>query len=306
MAGLTSQPVSALWDEVMTHLPFPVRPVAVRCTPLVVSLGLLLAGAPACAATVRPGPRAGQAGGGPTTHPGKDAPHNWAVAECMGMVEEDPSGARDYAQDWLKHGGDREARHCHALALLELGSEQEAAQELDDLVRKAPPSGPESSASLRAVMAEEAAEAWLSAGNPPGALSIVAYGLSICPGDTTLRLARARALLEQGDAAAVVTDLTPLVARGADAPPEASVLLASAERRLGQLDKATQHIALALQQMPENAAALLERGIIRGQKGDATGAQADWQHVLDVAPDSHEADLARQDLAVLAADPDSP
>ncbi|GFE92955.1 MULTISPECIES: hypothetical protein [Acetobacter] len=279
----------------MTHLSLSLRPAPVRCTPFVatVGLGLLLAGGPARAAT-------------PAAHGAKDARQTWALAECMSMVEEDPFGARDYAQDWLKHGGDREARHCHALALLELGDELDAAQELDDLVRKAPASGPESSASLRAVMAEEAAEAWLSAGNIPGALNIVDFGLSVRPGDVSLRLAKARALLEQGNAGAVVADLTSLVARGAEAPPEAFVLLASAERRLGQLDKATQHITLALQRMPENAAALLERGIIREQVGDATGAQADWQHVLDVAPDSHEADRARQDLAVLAADPDSP
>ncbi|WP_256940057.1 tetratricopeptide repeat protein [Acetobacter malorum] len=293
----------------MTHLSFSPRPVPARCAPFAATLGvgLLLAGAPACAATIRPHPPVAQAGTGTTaSHGGKEAPQTWTLADCMAMVEEDPFGARDYAQDWMKHGGDREARHCHALALLELGDELDAAQELDDLVRKAPPSGPESSASLRAVMAEEAAEAWLSAGNPPGALTIVDYGLSIRPGDTNLRLAKARALLEQGNTGAVVTDLTALVARGGDAPTEAFVLLASAERRLGQLDKATQHITLALQRMPDDAAALLERGIIREQVGDATGAKTDWQQVLDLSPDSHEADLARQDLAVLAADPDSP
>nr|WP_298798273.1 tetratricopeptide repeat protein [uncultured Acetobacter sp.] len=286
--------------DVMTHLSF---------SPFVVTLGLslLLASASASAATIRPHAPAGQAGPAVAVGNGdKNTRQTWSSADCMAMVEEDPFGARDYAQDWMKHGGDREARHCRALSLLELGDEQDAAQELDDLVRNAPPSGPESSASLRAVMAEEAAEAWLSAGNPSGALNIVGYGLSIRPGDTNLQLAKARALLDQGNAGAVVPDLTSLVARGAEAPPEAFVLLASAERRLGQLDKATQHITQAIQREPENAAALLERGIIREQVGDATGAQADWQHVLDLSPDSHEADLARQDLAVLAADPDSP
>ncbi|AQT05474.1 hypothetical protein [Acetobacter persici] len=94
----------------MTHLSLSLRPAPVRCTPFVatVGLGLLLAGGPARAAT-------------PAAHGAKDARQTWALAECMSMVEEDPFGARDYAQDWLKHGGDREARHCHALALLELG-----------------------------------------------------------------------------------------------------------------------------------------------------------------------------------------
>ncbi|MCX2561068.1 tetratricopeptide repeat protein [Acetobacter farinalis] len=312
MSGLTIWPDIRPMGDVMTHVSFSVWSAPGRYPALAVPLGLglslLLAEVPAArAAIVQPHALVGQGGtGAPVAGSRKGAVKTWSSSDCMAMVETDPFGARDYAQDWGKHGGDREARHCHALALLELGDEQTAAQELDDLVRKAPPSGPESSASLRAVIAEEAAEAWLSAGNPQNALSIVEYGLSVRPGDTNLRLVRARALLEQGNAGAVIPDLTALVARASEAPPGAFVLLASAERRLGQLDKATQHITQAVQHMPDNPPALLERGIIREQLGDAAGAQADWQRVLELSPDSHEADLARQDLAVLAADPDSP
>ncbi|MCG4252393.1 tetratricopeptide repeat protein [Acetobacter senegalensis] len=221
------------------------------------------------------------------------------------MVGEDPFGARDYAQDWLHHGGDRSARHCHALALIELGDEQTAAQELDDLVTKEPFSGPDSSASVRAIMAVEAVDAWLAAGMPQNAVRVADYALAIRPGDEALSVAKARALLELNNPQAVVAELGALVAHTPIAGAEAYVLLASAERRCGQLDKAQEHVARALARAPENPAALLEEGIIREQVGDAVGARTDWQRVLDLAPDGHEADLARQDLAVLAADPDA-
>lgn len=292
---------------VMSDLSFSARGPAL-CVPF--GIGLLLASQPAKAAAV-----VGAASSAHTVQasvhsaastPGKAEKGTWSSTACLAMMGEDPFGARDYALDWLRHDGGRPARHCHALALIELGDEQTAAQELDDLSRKEPFTGPDSSASVRAVMATEAAEAWLSANQPANALSIIAYGLSIRPGDETLILAKARALLAQNDMKTVVSELTALVARNPTVSPAAYVMLATAERRLGALDKARAHIEEALSRTPDDAAALLERGIIREQTGDATGARVDWQHVLDLAPDGHEADLARQDLAVLAADPDSP
>ncbi|KGB20925.1 TPR repeat containing domain [Acetobacter tropicalis] len=300
---------------VMSDLSFSVRGSAL-CVPL--GLGLLLLAQPARALPqadktlstlhVHEQPRAaspGQAGDHSATPGAGHAAAAWTADACLAMVGEDPFGARDYAQDWLHHGGDRAARHCHALALIELGDEQTAAQELDDLVTKEPFSGPDSSASVRAIMAVEAVDAWLAAGMPQNAVRVADYALAIRPGDEALSVAKARALLELNNPQAVVAELGALVAHTPTAGAEAYVLLASAERRCGQLDKAREHVARALARAPENPAALLEEGIIREQVGDAVGARTDWQRVLDLAPDGHEADLARQDLAVLAADPDA-
>lgn len=65
----------------------------------------------------------------------------WSVTTCMAMIGDDPYGARDYALDWLHHGGGRDARHCHALALLEAGDEDESARELDELAHQTAPKG---------------------------------------------------------------------------------------------------------------------------------------------------------------------
>lgn len=65
-------------------------------------------------------------------------------------------------------------------------------------------------------------------------------------------------------------------------------------------------INAALKDMPDNGAALLERGILYQRQGLMEAARADWQDVVAVAPDSDEADLARQDLSLLETDPEAP
>ena len=54
---------------------------------------------------------------------------------------------------------------------------------------------------------------------------------------------------------------------------------------------------------PDNAEALLERGVLRQRAEDVEGARGDWERVIAVAPDSQTADLATQDLALLDAGP---
>ncbi|MFS8366983.1 hypothetical protein ACJRO0_05755 [Acetobacter oryzifermentans] len=268
-----------------------------RHLPCVVAGTALLVSAPVTAATAR---------GHAADTSGPVSGQKWSVEACMAMVGDDPFGARDYALDWERHGnGGQEAKHCHALALLEAGDEESAAAELDELAHQPIEHAERAPSSFRAGLEEDAADAWLSAGQPEKALRSVDYGLAF-EDDTRLHLLRARALLAQDQADVVVKELSALVAKKPDIGAEGYVLLASAERRVGQLDAAAMHVAHALEIEPENPAALLERGIVRERKGDATGAQADWQRVLDLAPDSHEADLARQDLAVMAADPDTP
>jgi regulator of sirC expression with transglutaminase-like and TPR domain len=82
-------------------------------------------------------------------------------------------------------------------------------------------------------------------------------------------------------------------------------LKAMAEVQVNNLAAADQDINVTLRDEPDDPAALLERGIIRQRMNDMKGARSDWEQVVDLAPDSHEADLARQDLDLLASDPDA-
>jgi regulator of sirC expression with transglutaminase-like and TPR domain len=57
------------------------------------------------------------------------------------------------------------------------------------------------------------------------------------------------------------------------------------------VDAAREAIARALALTPDNAEALLERGILRQLRGDEAGARADWQRAMELAPESVAADL---------------
>ena len=62
-------------------------------------------------------------------------------------------------------------------------------------------------------------------------------------------------------------------------------------------------MARALGLDPDLPEGLLERGILRQRHGDADGARADWERVIELDPDGATADLAEQNLALLDAGP---
>ncbi|MBB2202939.1 tetratricopeptide repeat protein [Gluconacetobacter tumulisoli] len=221
------------------------------------------------------------------------------LTACLARLPDDPDGARDYAAAWAGRGGGAEAARCGALALVALGDPGDAAIVLDGLAHA--PGDP----AARADIADEAARAWQADGDPARAFDSAGYGLGLRPGDPGLRIVRARAAVESGHAPQAIADLSPLP----DTPDiltEALVVRASAYRRLGRIDLARADIDAAMRRAPQDVAALLERGIVRQRQGDMPGARSDWEQVMDLAPDSRQADMARQDLAVLEADPDAP
>lgn len=230
----------------------------------------------------------------------------WSVAACMKMVGEDPSGALDYAQDAVHAGAGWQARHCRALAQLETGDEATAATDLEALAKLPTGHADGPSSADQAQLAREAADAWLALGQAARAQACAEYGLARQKQDQGLVIVLVRALLDQNQTGAARDVLTGFLAVVPQASSQTYVLLATAERRMGQIGPALGHVSRALALDPLNPEALLERGIISEQQGHAASARQDWQQVLELAPDSHEADLARQDLAVMAADPDSP
>ncbi|POF63673.1 tetratricopeptide repeat protein [Novacetimonas maltaceti] len=299
-------------------------------------------GADTASATGTPhAPRAGAAPARVTGRPqavggGPAARQDFSFATCQSHLSDDPDGTRDYAEDWQEHGGGAEAEYCGALAEMALGDVGDAADTLDRLSHithwphgeaappaKAPSSAPSQAAGTpgggreeerhdtpeslhrRAHVAEEAARAWQADDSPRQALDSATYGLSLDPHDMTLRVIHARISVDMGMAQQAVSDLTPLP-DDATLRVDALVTRAAANRELGQIDLAATDIAAALQQAPHNVAAELESGILHERQGKMEDARADWQQVIALAPDSHEADLARQDLSLLEADPAAP
>ncbi|MBO6038001.1 MAG: hypothetical protein J6P29_05555 [Acetobacter sp.] len=243
----------------------------------------------------------------------KQEKQTWSIKTCMAMVWDDPFGALGYAQQWQQQDHSWRARYCQALALLYTGHEETAAKMLDYLAQ----TGGDDKL-FRVKAAAEAAKAWLALGQIGKAQKSAIYGLSFMPMDQTLLILQARTLFLQGKTSQVIETLAPLVKNDkkdqrkdiknpyGTISAEVFVLLASAERKMGQLDAALTHIQQALNKAPQDPVALLERGIIRERLGDMVGAKQDWQQVVAISPNSHEADMAQQDLDVMAADPESP
>jgi len=216
---------------------------------------------------------------------------------CLDMLPDDPSGADALAATLAAAGEAEAARHCHALAQVELGNSAAGAALLDQLAASST-----AAASSRAVVFGQADRAWTMAGDTAQAYASASRGLALSPEDPELLIGHALAGMALQRCAEADTDLThalELDPRRADA----LTLRATARRCLGRLDEAQGDIDHALTLDDDDADALLERGIIRQRRGNLEGARQDWEHAAELAPDTPTADLAEQNLALLEAGP---
>jgi tetratricopeptide (TPR) repeat protein len=211
---------------------------------------------------------------------------------CLTRAQDDPAGAFADATAWSRRAGGAAADHCAAVALVGLHRFGEAAGRLDALARSPFAADP----ARRAVLFDQAGNAWLLAGRPDSAIASFSAGLAADASDLDLLADRARALAAQRNWAKADSDLS--VALLVD-PGRADlyVLRGSARHALGRKSDARADFDRALRLQPSNADALLERGNVKFESGDAAGARADWQQAVSVAPGSAAADSARQRLA---------
>lgn len=204
-------------------------------------------------------------------------------------------------------GNERAIGHCRAVAEVMTGDALAGAEQLDQLAHEAArheAGADDDSTEERANVAADAARAWFAAAMPGKAADAAGYGLTLTPESIALRLLKDRALLQLDQPQTVIRDLTPL----ADNPllaAETHRLKAMAEVQTDAIAQAQTDIEQSLALEPDDTTSLLERGIIRQRLNNPEGARADWEKVISLEPDSHEADLARQDLTVLASDPDA-
>jgi tetratricopeptide (TPR) repeat protein len=216
---------------------------------------------------------------------------------CLAMLYNDPEGASTFADTWASSGGGDGATHCQALAQIELGNAETGAESLENLAAttKAPDLA-------RASVYGEAVQAWMMADKPDRAFYAATLALALSPNDADLLIDRAVAEGNMEHYREAIDDLDHALAIDPHRA-EAFVLRASAWRHLNNLDVAGNDIEHALAINPDSAEALLERGVLRQRTGNRTGAREDWQRAIDLDPNSTTADLAEQDLALLAAGP---
>lgn len=231
----------------------------------------------------------------------------FVLPDCLAVLDDDPTDVDDYVSSHDIVGSERAVRHCRAVAEAFGGNAAGGATQLDELAHKAATRHPETdddSPEERAATAADAARAWSAAGAFDRALASSAYGLELARESVDLHLLRDRSLLQLNRPAEALQDLSRLAANPVMAA-ETHRLKARAEMQTGDFNAASRDIDITLEKSPDDAAAHLERGIIRHRLNNVEGARADWEQVIALAPDSHEADLARQDLDVLASDPDA-
>ncbi|MCB9960269.1 MAG: hypothetical protein H6843_16860 [Rhodospirillaceae bacterium] len=217
--------------------------------------------------------------------------------DCLAQASTDPAAALADARTWEQAGGGNPARHCAAAATAALGRPAEAAGMLEDLGRDLLTQEPV----LGAQVMLEAGATWLDADAPGQAVRVYSGLLELLPDLPDALMGRAYANGRAGDDRAALADLERVeeVAPGlfAEAGPLQAVLL----RRLGRLDDALVLLDDLLARRPDDAALLLERGIARLRSGDEDGARADWQRLLEVAPEVPEAAAAAANIARLDA-----
>lgn len=198
--------------------------------------------------------------GAPVTQAGQAiaAEESERLRACIAQIEIDAELAYEEALAWLGNGNRPKARHCVALALLELEYFAEAAARLEDLAG-APDAG---DLETRALYHAQAGSAWLLGGY--GGPAIVAFdnALKLKPDGTDLLLDRGSAHLLEGNWFAAIADLNDVLAvRPGDG--DALTLRARAYLADGRYSAALADVEAARALMPDAIDLLVLRGDIR-------------------------------------------
>ena len=217
---------------------------------------------------------------------------------CLTLVKNSAHDAASAADAWHGAGGGAAALHCEAMALTALHRYSEAAVKLDQAAIIAP--GGEHD--LRIALYDQAGNAWLLAGNAEKAEASLDTAVAMSPRDEDILFDRARARAARKDWSGAESDLTKLLTLDGDRA-DAWVLRASARHAEGRRAEAGADIAHALAVYPDYPEALVERGTMKLETGDASGARADWQTVIHAAPNGDAANAARQHLADMTVTP---
>src|SRR5262245_31086910 len=222
-------------------------------------------------------------------------------ADCMTLARRTPGDAYQSAMAWQLKGGGEPARHCAAVALIGLGRNKEAADQLEKLGTDMSKQRPDLAAELFA----QAGQAWTIGGDLQHALNAETAGLGFAPDDVDLLVDRAVTQAGLNDYKKAVEDLDK--AQGI-APERADILTyrASAWRFLNDLVRARADADAALNLDPKNPYALLERGNIRRLTSDQEGARQDWMQVVALAAGTPAGDAAAANLKKLATAPSAP
>jgi len=227
---------------------------------------------------------------------------------CLELIKQDPTAALSEAEDWMSNDGGPSAKHCAALALVDLQQYEAAATQLEALARD-PQVG---SDFLRSEIFGQAGNAWMLLTNGEKAVEAFSLAITFDRKNHRLYYDRARANALQKNWSDVEKDISKSLDFNPTSP-DAYTLRATARRELSDLDGASDDVEHALTLEPTHLEAILERGQLRATRGNTSGAREDWLFILNLAPGSaagaaaqaylHKLDLKIEDSAPV---PDAP
>jgi tetratricopeptide (TPR) repeat protein len=212
---------------------------------------------------------------------------------CVQLARNSPDEGWQEGSAWSSMGGGEPARHCVAIALINMRQFEEGATRLERLADNS-----EESEHIRAGMLAQAGQAWLLAKQPDNAYRVQSKALELVPDAPDLLVDRSQSQAEQKNYQGALADLDQAL-RVAPGRADALAFRAAAKRLLGDLDGAKADVAQALASDGNNQEAWLEDGIQRRIGDDKDGARASWQKAIELAPQSETADMARRNIELL-------
>jgi tetratricopeptide (TPR) repeat protein len=210
---------------------------------------------------------------------------------CMDRAVKEPADGFEDAMQWRDLGGGEAARHCVAIALLNLGRPVEAAERLEQLAL----SMRTRSDTLRARVLGQAGQAWLEAKDSERANAVLTAALELVPADVDLLVERSEALASAKNYWEAIDDLNRAIelnSRNA----EAYALRSAAYRYVDSLDLAFEDANKAVELDKNLPEGFLERGILFRLQNKLPQARADWLQVLVLDGDGPTGDVARANI----------
>jgi tetratricopeptide (TPR) repeat protein len=236
-----------------------------------------------------PAPAAGTA----SPNPGEGIDNAIQYKHCIALARQKPEEGWEEALAWSSLGGGEPARHCGAIALIGLRQFEEGASRLEDLAATS-----HADVKLRAGMLAQAGQAWLLAKNPERANADQTAALKLVPDAPDLLIDRAESLAEAKNYKESLADLDRALTVAPDRV-DALTFRAAAKRFLDDQKGAQVDIDRALKLDPLYQDAWLENGILKRLAGNDAEARQAWLKILEIAPNSAAADLARRNIELL-------
>ena len=196
---------------------------------------------------------------------------------CVALIASDPARAEREAGDWARFGGGAAARHCYALALIELGAPLRASDELIGIALDEV----DLPNAARADILVQAGELLLEGGVPVTAGLVAEQAAQLAPAQSNVLALRAAVNLENGQVRAALRDLDRALAKGGGTV-RLRMLRASAHRRLANPVAGRDDATIATEQAPDNPAAWLERGRNEAALGAKPAARKSFLRAIEL------------------------